>query len=58
MSRFLWPSGIYPGVTELIARLIAQRVKCRVEDVLGWMDKNKKFTAEDCLKLSLCDAIV
>jgi hypothetical protein len=45
-------------VTELIACLIAQRVECRVEDVLGWMDKNKKFTAEDCLKLSLCDAIV
>jgi ATP-dependent protease ClpP protease subunit len=44
--------------TEFIVRLIAQRIECRVEDVLGWMDKNRKFGAEECLKLSLCDAIV
>ena len=44
--------------SQVLARLTSQRIKCRVEDVLGWMDKNKKFSAEECLKLSLCDAIV
>jgi ATP-dependent protease ClpP protease subunit len=44
--------------TEFIARLIAQRIERRIEDVLSWMDKNSKFAAEECLKLSLCDAIV
>jgi ATP-dependent protease ClpP protease subunit len=45
-------------VTRLIARQIAQRAECQIGDVLGWMDKNRKFTAEECLKRSLCDAII
>ena len=45
-------------VTKLIAGLVARRIGCRIEDVLGWMDKNTKLTADECLKLSLCDAIV
>jgi ATP-dependent protease ClpP protease subunit len=45
-------------VTKLIAGLVARRIGCRIEDVLDWMDKSKKLTAEECLALSLCDAIV
>jgi ATP-dependent protease ClpP protease subunit len=45
-------------LTQSMARLIGKRIGRPVEDVLGWMDKNKKFTAEECLSLSLCDAIV
>jgi len=45
-------------VTNLIAGLVARRVGCQIENVLGWMDKNKKLTAEECLRLSLCDAII
>jgi ATP-dependent protease ClpP protease subunit len=45
-------------VTRLIAGLIARRIGCQIENVLGWMDKKKKLTAEECLKLSLCDAII
>jgi ATP-dependent protease ClpP protease subunit len=45
-------------VTRLIARQIAQRAECQIGEVLGWMDKNRKFTAEECLKRSLCDAII
>ena len=45
-------------VTKLIAGLVARRIGCRIEDVLAWMDKSKKLTAEECLTLSLCDAIV
>ncbi|MBV8278576.1 MAG: hypothetical protein JO170_25410 [Verrucomicrobia bacterium] len=45
-------------VTKLIADLVARRSGCRIDDVFGWMDKKEKLTAEECLKLSLCDAIV
>jgi ATP-dependent protease ClpP protease subunit len=45
-------------VTRLLSRLVAERAGCRVEDVLGWMDKNKKLSAQECLERSLCDAIV
>jgi ATP-dependent protease ClpP protease subunit len=45
-------------VTNLIADLIAQRIGCQTDNVLGWMDKSKRLTAEECLELSLCDAIV
>ena len=41
-----------------IARLIAKRVGRHVDEVLGWMDKNKKFTPDECLACSLCDGIV
>jgi ATP-dependent protease ClpP protease subunit len=44
--------------TKLMARLIARRSRCHVEDVLAWMDKNRRFTAEECLARSLCDAII
>ena len=45
-------------VTGLLARLVAQRTSSQVEEVLRWMDKNKKLSAAECLRLSLCDAIV
>jgi ATP-dependent protease ClpP protease subunit len=45
-------------VTKLIADLVARRIGCQIENVLGWMDKSKKLTAEECLRLSLCDAII
>jgi hypothetical protein len=45
-------------VTNLIAGLVARRIGCQIENVLGWMDKSKKLTAEECLRLSLCDAII
>jgi ATP-dependent protease ClpP protease subunit len=45
-------------ITGLVARLVAQRSGSRVEEVLRWMDKNAKLSATECLKLSLCDAIV
>jgi ATP-dependent protease ClpP protease subunit len=45
-------------VTGLLARLVAQRSGSPVEEVFRWMDKNKTLSAEECLKLSLCDAIV
>ncbi|MBV9873123.1 MAG: hypothetical protein JO025_00215 [Verrucomicrobia bacterium] len=45
-------------VTLLIARLIAQRIRRRPEEVLDWMDSNRTLSAEDCLRLSLCDAII
>jgi ATP-dependent protease ClpP protease subunit len=41
-----------------IARLLAKRVGRQVDEVLGWMDKNKKFTSDECLQCSLCDGIV
>ena len=41
-----------------IARLIAKRAGRQVDEVLGWMDKNKKFTSAECLECSLCDGIV
>jgi len=44
--------------TGLLARLVAQRTNSQVEEVFRWMDKNKKLSAAECLKLSLCDAIV
>jgi len=44
--------------TGLLARLVAQRTSSQVEEVLRWMDKNKKLSAAECLRLSLCDAIV
>jgi hypothetical protein len=43
---------------QLLARRIAERTGSRIEEVLGWMDKNKKLSAEECLERSLCDAIV
>jgi ATP-dependent protease ClpP protease subunit len=45
-------------VTEVLARVVAERSGARREEVRGWMDKNKKLSAEECLKRSLCDAIV
>jgi len=45
-------------VTRLLARLVAERSGSQPEDVLGWMDKNKKLSATDCLERSLCDALV
>ena len=45
-------------VTKLIASLIARRIGCQIDKVLGWMDKSKKLSAEECLTLSLCDAII
>jgi ATP-dependent protease ClpP protease subunit len=45
-------------VSEVIARLTAKRTGSSVENVLGWMDKNRKLSAKDCLELSLCSAIV
>jgi ATP-dependent protease ClpP protease subunit len=44
--------------TKVMAGLIAKRAGCQTEDVLGWIDKNKRFTAEECLARGLCDAIV
>jgi ATP-dependent protease ClpP protease subunit len=44
--------------TKFIARMVAERAGSKVEEVLRWMDKNKKFTADECLARSLCDAIV
>jgi ATP-dependent protease ClpP protease subunit len=44
--------------TGLLARLVAQRTSSQVEEVFRWMDKNRKLSAEECLRLSLCDAIV
>jgi ATP-dependent protease ClpP protease subunit len=43
---------------QLLARRVAERTGSKVEDVLGWMDKNKKLSAGECLECSLCDAIV
>lgn len=45
-------------VTLVIARLIAQRIRRRPEEVLDWMDSNRTLSPEDCLRLSLCDAII
>ena len=45
-------------VTNLIAGLVARRIGCEIGKVLGWMNKNKKLTAEECLRLSLCGAII
>ena len=44
--------------TKLMGRLLARRSRCHLEDVLAWIDTNKRFTAEECLARSLCDAIV
>jgi ATP-dependent protease ClpP protease subunit len=44
--------------TGLLARLVAQRTSSQVEEVFRWMDKNRKLSAAECLRLSLCDAIV
>jgi ATP-dependent protease ClpP protease subunit len=41
-----------------LACRVATRTGTQVEEVLEWMDKNKKLSAEECLKRSLCDAIV
>lgn len=45
-------------VQRYIASLITQRVERRVEEVLGWMNKNKRFSAEECVRLSICDGIL
>jgi hypothetical protein len=45
-------------VTELLARLVAKRSGSRPEEVLVWMDKNKRLSETECLERSLCDAIV
>jgi ATP-dependent protease ClpP protease subunit len=42
----------------VLARLVAQRTGSGKEEVLRWIDKNKKLSATECLRLSLCDAIV
>jgi ATP-dependent protease ClpP protease subunit len=42
----------------LLARLVAQRTGSGNEEVLRWIDKNKKLSAPECLRLCLCDAIV
>jgi ATP-dependent protease ClpP protease subunit len=44
--------------TKIMARVTAKRAGCQVEDVLAWIDKDRRFTAEECLRRSLCDAIV
>jgi ATP-dependent protease ClpP protease subunit len=44
--------------TGVISRLIASRIGCEVADVRGWMDKSRKFTADECLECHLCDAII
>jgi ATP-dependent protease ClpP protease subunit len=44
--------------TGLLARLVAQRTSSQVEEIFRWMDKNRKLSAPECLRLSLCDAIV
>jgi ATP-dependent protease ClpP protease subunit len=45
-------------VSEVLARRAAERSGVRVEEVRGWMDKNKKLSADECLSRSLCDATV
>jgi ATP-dependent protease ClpP protease subunit len=42
----------------VLARLVAQRTGSGKEEVLRWIDKNKKLSATECLRLTLCDAIV
>lgn len=44
--------------TRQVSDLIARRAGCQAEDVLAWMDRNRRFTAEECLIRSLCDAII
>jgi ATP-dependent protease ClpP protease subunit len=44
--------------TRFIARMVAERAGSKVEEVMRWMDKNREFTADECLARSLCDAIV
>jgi ATP-dependent protease ClpP protease subunit len=44
--------------TSLVARFIAERAGCEIGEVRGWMDKNRRFTADECLDRYLCDAIV
>ena len=44
--------------TKLLARLVAQRIGSQLEEVFRWMDKNRKLSATECLRHSLCDAIV
>jgi ATP-dependent protease ClpP protease subunit len=44
--------------TRFIGLKVADRTGSTFEDVLRWMDKNKRFTADECLARSLCDAIV
>jgi hypothetical protein len=41
-----------------IASLIARRVEARLEEVLGWMNENKRFRAEECVELSISDGIL
>ena len=43
---------------QLVAHRVAKRIGSKLEEVLGWMDKNEKLSAEECRKRSLCDAIV
>ena len=44
--------------TRFIALKVADRTGAKFEDVLRWMDKNKRFSAEECLSRSLCDAVI
>ena len=54
----LMNSNAGPKTTRMIARLVARRTRHRIEDVLGWMDKYRKFTADQCFACSLCEAII
>ena len=42
----------------MIGRLIAKRTTRGIEEVLGWMDKQREFNADQCLARSLCQAII
>lgn len=44
--------------TRFIARQVAERTGSNFEDVLRWMGRNKRFSAEECLSRSLCDAVI
>jgi ATP-dependent protease ClpP protease subunit len=58
--RSLQRPGMVSGskVTGVLARLVAKRTSSQIEEVFRWMDKNTKLSAPECLRLSLCDAIV
>lgn len=44
--------------TRLMALIVARRIERRSEEVLGWMENNKKFNGEESLRLGLCNAVV
>jgi ATP-dependent protease ClpP protease subunit len=47
-----------PQTTRMIARLIARRTRHGTDEVLAWIDKERKFNADQCLGCSLCEAII